>query len=224
MSSKGIIYTIATPIGNLEDITLRAIRILSEVDMILAEDTRVTLRLLNHLQIKKHLISLNRINERHRIPSLIEQLHEGKNMALVSDAGTPLLSDPGRILIEAALDVHISVIPVPGASAVSGILQASKLVSNSFIFFGFLPRKKSHKKKLLDQFPDRTIPFIIFESPFRIKKTLKELYEILGDRTITIGREMTKMHEEYLHTTLQNAINNFEERNKIQGEFTLIIA
>ncbi len=224
MYSKGILYTIATPIGNLEDITLRAIRILSEVDLILAEDTRVTLRLLNHLKIKKHLISLNRINEQARIYSSLAELEHGKNIVLVSDSGTPLLSDPGRMLIEASLEKNISVIPIPGPSAVTGILQASRLVYNSFIFLGFLPRKKSHKKKLLEEFPERTIPIIIFESPFRILATLKELHELLGDRDITIGREMTKMHEEYLHMTLQNAICEFENRQKILGEFTVIIS
>ena len=224
MYSKGILYPIATPIGNLEDITLRAIRILGEVDFILAEDTRVTLRLLNHLKIKKHLVSLNRINERGRIYSTIEELEHGKNIALVSDSGTPLLSDPGRILIEAAVEKNIAVIPIPGPSAVTGIIQASRLIYNSFIFLGFLPRKKSHKKKLFDQFSERTLPIIIFESPFRILATLKELHELLGDREITIGREMTKMHEEYIHMTIQDAIHEFENRQKILGEFTVIVS
>ena len=192
----GKLYLVATPIGNLEDITLRALRILKEVDLIAAEDTRQTLKLLNHYDIKKPLISNHRHNEENREDILIEKLKEGKKIAVVSDAGTPGISDPGEVIAKKAIEEGIEVIPIPGACAAISALIASGLDTKEFVFYGFLPLNKKLRKEKLEEIESETKTAIIYEAPHKLKETLKDLSEFLGDREVVLAREITKIHED----------------------------
>ena len=217
---NGKLYLVATPIGNLEDITLRALRILKEVDYIAAEDTRNTLKLLNHFEIKKPLISNHRHNEEDRENSLIEKLKDGKNIAVVSDAGTPGISDPGEVIAKRAIEENIEVIPIPGACAAINALIASGLNTKEFVFFGFLPLNKKLRKEKLDEINKSEKTIIIYEAPHKMKNTLTDLKNILNNRKIVLARELTKIHEEFIRSNIDELIENI---NNIKGELILII-
>ncbi len=219
---KGKLFVCATPIGNLGDITLRALEILKRVDLIAAEDTRVTLRLLNHFGIKKPLVSYHRHSSPKRTEQLLQRLRDGKAIALVSNAGTPCLSDPGAPLVRQALHEGIPVVPVPGASAVAAALSVAGLDAQRFVFLGFLPRKAKKRKALLEQVKGLTFTFVLYEAPHRLRQTLSDLLKVLGDRTVTLCRELTKLHEEIALTTLGELHRRFQTEEP-QGEFTLVI-
>lgn len=218
---RGALYLVSTPIGNLDDITLRAIRILGSVDLIAAEDTRKTKFLLDHLLITKPMLSYHSYNEARRTPELVAALDDGKSVALVTDAGTPGISDPAYGLINAALDHHVRVIPVPGASAVLPALIVSGLPTDRFVFEGFLPVKKGRKSKfeqLLTE--DRTI--VIYESPFRIVKTIEEVLRYLGERRIAVIRELTKKFEEVIRGTASEVLEHMKKKVP-RGEYVLVV-
>ena len=217
---NGKLYLVATPIGNLEDITLRALRILKEVDYIAAEDTRNTLKLLNHFEIKKPLISNHRHNEEEREDGLIEKLKEGKNIAVVSDAGTPGISDPGEVIVKRAIEENIEVIPVPGACAMINALICSGISTKEFEFFGFLPLNKKLRKEKLNEIKNSNKTVIIYEAPHKMKSTLEDLKEILEDRNIVLARELTKIHEEFIRKNIDELLNDID---KLKGEMILII-
>tara|TARA_B100001250_G_C19779754_1_gene781305 strand:- start:846 stop:1538 length:693 start_codon:yes stop_codon:yes gene_type:complete len=221
MSDKGRLYIVATPIGNLKDFTFRAIDTLKEVDFVFAEDTRNSIQLMKHYNIETKIDSYHEHNNVQKIPKIINLLNEGNNIGLISDAGTPTISDPGYKLIRACIDEKIDVIPIPGASAVTAALSASGLPSDSFFFLGFLPQKKGRKKKIsFLKSLDNTI--IIFESPHRLLKTLKELHDELGERPVVVARELTKLYEEIARGTFQSVIEYFELK-KVKGEIVIII-
>lgn len=219
---SGVLYLCATPIGNLEDITLRCIRILQEVDIIAAEDTRQTIKLLNHFEIKKPLTSYHEHNKHEKGKELIAMLLEGKSIALVSDAGMPAISDPGEELVQLCIENHIDIIPIPGASASLTALIVSGLSTRSFCFEGFLPSNKKDKKLKLEQLAQETRTIILYESPHRIKDTLKELQQYLGDRKAAASRELTKKFEETIRGSLSE-IEAILSKREIKGEFVLII-
>ncbi len=220
--SPGQLYLVATPLGNLEDITYRALRILSEVDLIAAEDTRQALKLLNHFQIKKKLLSYYQYNEKEQTQNIIDQLRGGKNIALVSDAGMPGISDPGSYLVAAAIKKQIKVVPIPGATAVVTALVASGLDTTHFYFEGFLPRKKKEQQQRLMEIKKYQSTLVFYEAPHRIIATLKNIREILGEREVVVARELTKIHEEFLRGKISEIIEKLRE-NRIRGEFTLIV-
>ncbi|TAD95866.1 MAG: 16S rRNA (cytidine(1402)-2'-O)-methyltransferase [Bacteroidetes bacterium] len=217
------LYVVPTPIGNLEDITLRAIRILKEVDLILAEDTRTSGNLLKHLAIQKPLQSYHAHNEHHKTLQIIEQLKEGKTMALISDAGTPAISDPGFLLVRACLEADLKVECLPGATAFVPALVNSGLPCNKFVFEGFLPHKKGRKTRFeLLAKESRTI--IFYESPHRLIKTLEQLGEFFGkDRQASVSRELTKMHEETINGTIEEILTYFSAKT-IKGEIVIVVA
>lgn len=216
----GTLYIVATPIGNLEDITLRAIRILKEVDMIAAEDTRHTLKLLNHLEISKPLISYHRHNEDIKTDILIKKLQQGKQIALVSDAGTPGICDPGEEVIKKCIKEDIPVVPIPGACAMINALICSGLDTKEFVFIGFLPLNKKNRKEKLEEIKNITKTIILYEAPHKLDTTLKDLKEIIGDRKIILARELTKIHEEYIRENIDILI---ERAKELKGEIVLII-
>ena len=217
---KGILYIIATPIGNLEDITLRAIRILKEVDLIAAEDTRHTLKLLNHLEISKPLISYHRHNEETRTEELIKELKTGKNIGLVSDAGTPGICDPGEEIIKKCIEESIKVVPIPGACAMINALITSGISTKEFIFLGFLPLNKKSRKEKLEEIKNANKTIILYEAPHKLKSTLNDLSLILEDRSVVLARELTKIHEEYIRGTVKELM---EKTDNLKGEMILII-
>lgn len=217
---KGKLYLVATPIGNLEDITLRALRILKEVDLIAAEDTRHTLGLLNHFEISKPLISYYKQNEKTKSEILIKKLLDGQNVAIVSDAGTPGISDPGEEIVKVAIENGIEIIPVPGACAFVNALIASGLSSKEFAFIGFLSAVKKEKKDKLEEIKYETKTLILYEAPHKLKATLEAIYEILGDRKIVLARELTKIHEEFIRDNVSNILEKIDE---IKGEFVILI-
>ncbi len=217
----GTLYIVPTPIGNLEDITLRALKVLGGVDLIAAEDTRTTKILLDHYAIQKPMISYFSHNETVRTPQIIDKLLQNLSVAVVTDAGTPGISDPAHAIIAAAIECHIPIIPLPGATAFIPALIASGLPTHAFVFEGFLPHKKGRRTRLAllrDEY--RTI--VLYESPHRIIRTLAELEEALGDRRAVIGRELTKKFEEFLRGTLSSIRSTLEGR-AIKGEFVLVI-
>ncbi len=220
---KGKLYIVATPIGNKDDITLRAVRVLGEVDLIAAEDTRKTGILLAHHKIKNHLISCHEHNETRRVPILIDKLKKGLSIALVSDAGTPSVSDPGYRLINGAIAENIRIIPVPGVSATTAALSASGLATDSFIFIGFVAKKKEKRLKQLEKLSEENKTIIFYESPRRILSFLDEIIETMGDRYAVLAREMTKRYEEFIRGFLSEIKNNLKKRSSIKGEFTLLI-
>ncbi len=221
---KGELYVIATPIGNREDITLRALNVLGRVDLVAAEDTRHTLRFLSHHNIKSRLISYHEHNERERTKDLLDKLNSGLSVALVSNAGTPTVSDPGYQLIKAALKRGIRVVPVPGVSAAVTALSVSGMPTDSFVFVGFLARKKGKRLEQLRKlaFEKRTI--IFYESPRRIQTLLEEIILNIGDRNGVLCREMTKLHEEFVRGNLSNILRSLKNRPSIKGECTLLVA
>lgn len=217
---EGKLYLVATPIGNLEDITLRALKILKEVDLIAAEDTRHTLKLLNHFNISKPLISYYKQNEKVKSEILIQKLLEGENIAIVSDAGTPGISDPGEEIVKSAIDNNIEIIPIPGACAFVNALIVSGISSKEFCFIGFLSAIKKEKREKLEEFIFETKTIILYEAPHKLKNTLEMILEVLGDRNIVLARELTKMHEEFIRGKVSDVLNNLEEA---RGEFVIII-
>ena len=217
---NGNLYLVATPIGNLEDITLRAINILQEVDLIAAEDTRHTLKLLNHLQIKKPLISYYKQTEKIKSDILINKLLEGKNIAIVSDAGTPGISDPGEEIIKKAIENNIKVIPIPGACALINALITSGFNTKDFYFAGFLPVNKKEKKEKLENIKKIKATLIIYEAPHKLINTLENIKDIFGNVEIVLAREITKIHEEFIRGNIIDVLNNLAE---IKGEFVVLI-
>ena len=221
MSDKGQLFVVGTPIGNLEDITLRAISTLQNVNLILAEDTRNSKKLLNAHNIDSKMISYHDHSSEKEIKKIVDLLLEGKDLALISDAGTPTISDPGYGLIRECIKNDITIIPIPGVSSITAAMSVSGLPSDSFTFIGFLPQKKGRLKKINQlQALDNTI--ILFESPFRLEKTLNQLLEHLGNRTVVIGRELTKLYEEVIRGNLKDVIAHFSE-SKIKGEIVIMI-
>ena len=216
----GKLYLCATPIGNLEDITLRAIRILKEVDLIAAEDTRHTLKLLNHLEISKPLISYHRHNEEIRTEELIKELKTGKNIGLVSDAGTPGICDPGEEIIKKCIEESIKVVPIPGACAMINALITSGISTKEFIFLGFLPLNKKSRKEKLEEIKNANKTIILYEAPHKLKNTLNDLSDILQSREVVLARELTKIHEEYIRGTVKELM---EKTDNLKGEMILII-
>lgn len=219
---KGKLYLVATPIGNLEDISHRAIRILQEVDMVAAEDTRHSIKLLNYLDIKKPMISYFEHNKRERGEIIISHILEGKNIALITDAGTPAISDPGEDLVKLAIENDITVEPIPGAVALITALIASGLPTGRFSFQGFLTTNKKGRKEHLESIKNMIETQIFYEAPHKLKNTLKDMYSILGNRKICLCREMTKKFEQYIRCDILNAIEYFETTQP-KGEFVLVI-
>jgi len=216
------LFVVSTPIGNLRDITLRAIETFKEVDFIICEDTRVTGHLLNHFQIKKEMISLNAFNEKSKLDSIISKILTNKTAALTSDAGTPAISDPGIRLVSACIENGITVIPVPGASALTAALSMSGLPTDSFVFEGFIPLKKGRQTKL-KQLAEEHRTIVLYESTYRIEKLLKELNEYLPERFVVFCREITKMFEESWRGYPKDLIELLSSRT-IKGEFVVVIA
>jgi 16S rRNA (cytidine1402-2'-O)-methyltransferase len=219
----GTLYVVATPLGNLEDITLRALRILREADRIACEDTRHTRRLLHHYEISKPAISYHEHNERERAGDLVARLRAGENIALVSDAGTPLISDPGYRLIDACLEAGISVVPVPGPSALITALSASGLPTDSFYFGGFLPPKSGQRRRTLEAAADLECTLIFYEAPHRLAETLGDIAEVLGSRRVVVARELTKLHEEFARGQPSELIVRFGGSESVRGEITVLI-
>lgn len=215
---SGILYLVATPIGNLEDITLRALRVLKEVDLIACEDTRHTRKLLAHYQISKPTISYHEHNEMERSDELIARLEAGTNIALVSDAGTPLISDPGFRLVREAIDREIQVVPIPGASALVAALSASGLPANEFTFVGFLPARRSARREKLRELANLKSTLVLYEAPHRIKETIADALAALGGRDCVLARELTKIHEQFVRAPLSEI-----EIREARGEMVLII-
>lgn len=221
--NKGVLYLVPTPIGNLEDMTFRAIDTLKEVDLIACEDTRHTQKLLNHFDIKTPKTSFHEHNKEGKIPDLLNRLRQGEAIAQVSDAGTPSISDPGYELVTAVISENMKVIPLPGANAALTALIGSGLPTETFFFKGFLSHKKNEKKKELEDLRVKEETLIFYESPHELKKTIKEMAETLGSgRRIVLARELTKQYEEWLRGTLEEAVV-WTENNKIRGEFCLIV-
>jgi 16S rRNA (cytidine1402-2'-O)-methyltransferase len=221
-SPTGCLYLVGTPIGNLEDITLRALRILKEVDQIACEDTRHTQKLLTHYDIRKPLISYHEHNELTRAPELVLSLEQGAKIALVSDAGMPLVSDPGHRLVTLCLRHKIPIVPIPGPSALLASLSASGLPNEEFLFVGFLPARSGERRRALERLriEDRTL--ILYEAPHRVAEAVADAREILGDRPACLAREVTKLHEEFLRGKLSEIAASLEER-PARGEITLLI-
>lgn len=222
MSETGKLYLVATPIGNLQDITLRALNTLKEVDFIAAEDTRQTIKLLNHFEIKKPLVSYYEHNKIVKGNYLIEQLLQGKNIALVSDAGSPGISDPGEDLVKLAIESDIPVTMIPGPVAAVTGLVISGLAAGRFVFEGFLPMNKRSRQERLQQLKDETRTIIFYEAPHKLPYTLKDMYNAWGDRKIALARELTKRFEEVIRCTLYEAMERFQEEAP-KGEFVVII-
>lgn len=216
----GILYVVATPIGNLEDVTLRALRILREVSLIAAEDTRRTSKLLQHYSISTPTTSLHEHNEHAKAPRLVQKLIDGESIALVSDAGTPAISDPGSRLVAAAHQAGIQVVPVPGASAVTAAVSAAGLLSDGFTFVGFPPTRSNSRKRWLRELSAHPFPLVLYEAPHRIQQTLADIETEMGERTVAIGRELTKIHEYF---AIQPISDWLKEPPPAQGEFVLII-
>ena len=216
----GTLYLVATPIGNLDDITLRAIKILKDVDFIAAEDTRHSLKLLNHLEISKPLISYHRHNEDIKTNLLIDKLLDGKNIALISDAGTPVISDPGEEVVKKALKNNINVIPIPGACALINALIVSGLDASEFTFIGFLPLNKKNRKEKLSEIQNSKNTTILYEAPHKLLSTLQDLSKILDNRKIVLAKELTKIHETFISGTAGELLNTLENP---KGEFVIMI-
>ena len=219
---KGTLYIVGTPIGNLGDITIRAIETLKSVDVILAEDTRQTLKLLNHFNIQKHLVSYNKEKEDEKIKNVVDFLDSGKDLALVSDAGMPVISDPGQNLIKYLVANNYNIVTIPGVTAVITAIVKSGLDSTRFTFEGFLSINKKQRKQRLESLKNEERTMVFYEAPHKLLATLKDMYEVFGKRNICIARELTKLHEEYIHTTFEEAISKIEQFG-IKGEIVLLI-
>jgi len=216
-----MLYVVATPIGNLEDITFRAVGILKEVDFIVAEDTRTSGVLLKNYEIDTPMKSFHSHSSRDKAKEIVAEIASGKSAAIISDAGTPGISDPGFVLIQEALNAGVELIPIPGASAVLTALCVSGAPTDKFVYLGFLPLKKG-RKTLLESLQDEPRTLVLYESVHRIGKTLEDLYNALGNRYVCVGREMTKMYEEYLRGELSEVKEKFKSKSK--GEFTIVVA
>jgi 16S rRNA (cytidine1402-2'-O)-methyltransferase len=223
LPEPGCLYLVSTPIGNLEDITLRALRLLREADVIACEDTRQTQKLLNHFEIRKRLVSYHEHNEIMRAAELVIELEQGAKVALVSDAGTPVLSDPGYHLVALCLRHRIPVVPIPGPSAVLAALSASGLPIEEFLFLGFLPARTGPRRKALMNLRAERRAVVLYEAPHRIEEMLRDACQILGDRHAVLGREITKLHEEFLRGTLGELAEAASKR-KLRGEITVVLA
>ena len=219
----GTLYLVGTPIGNLEDITFRAVRILREVDLIACEDTRQSRKLLQHYGIEKPTISYHEYNEQARAAELMERLRAGMNVALISDAGTPLVADPGYRVVRAAIEAGLRVEPIPGPSAILAALAASGLATDSFRFEGFLPAKHGQRRRVLERLRDAQNTVVFYEAPHRIIDTLRDISEVLGPRPVVVAREVTKLHEEFLRGTAAEVRERLAERGAPKGEITLLI-
>ena len=220
MEKTGTLYLVATPIGNLEDITYRAVKVLSEVDVIAAEDTRHSLKLLNHLNISKPLISYHRHNEENKTELLINKLLNGENIALITDAGTPAISDPGEEVVKQAIKNNIEIIPVPGACALINALIASGMDTKEFVFYGFLPLNKKLRKNKFDEIKKENKTIILYEAPHKINQTLNDILKELGNVNLVIARELTKIHEEFIRGKVSEIIDNYSE---LKGEIIILI-
>jgi 16S rRNA (cytidine1402-2'-O)-methyltransferase len=223
LKSAGRLYVVSTPIGNLEDITLRALRLLGEVNLIAAEDTRHTRKLLSHFDIHTPLTSFYQHQQFRQAPGLVRQLLEGKNIALVTDAGTPGISDPGSVLVRMAIEAGIEITPVPGPAAAITLLSVSGLDTHAFVFEGFLPIKSGRKRRVLESLAHEKRTLIFYESPHRLVKTLALMHEVLGDRPAAVGRELTKVFEEITRGTLAAALERYRDKT-VKGELTIAIA
>lgn len=219
----GKLYLIPTPIGNLEDMTFRAVNLLKEVDLIAAEDTRNTQKLLNHFEIKTKQISFHEHNTESRIPELIKKMEDGLNIGQVSDAGMPSISDPGHELVERCIEMEIPVVSIPGPSAGMTSLIASGLSPQPFLFYGFLNRKPKEQRAELEELSQEKPTLIFYEAPHRLKKTLVNLQKVLGNRKATLGRELTKRYEEYIRGTLDDLVQ-WSQDTQIRGEFVIMVA
>ena len=217
---NGILYLVATPIGNLKDITYRAVEVLQSVDCIAAEDTRNTLKLLNYLKIKKPLISYYKESEKIKSNILIEKLKKGENIAIVSDAGTPAISDPGEEIVRAAIENNIKIVPIPGACALINALIASGFNTREFIFIGFLSNNNKEKKEKIQELKNENKTIILYEAPHKLKSTLEIIKENMGDRNIVLARELTKIHEEFIRGNISEILDKIEI---IKGEYVIII-
>ena len=220
---RGCLYLVATPIGNLEDISLRALRVLKEVDLIACEDTRQTLKLLAHFEIRKPLESYHEHNEMTRSAELVLRIEEGARVALVSDAGTPVISDPGHHLVSLCLRHHLPVIPIPGPSAIVAALAASGMPSEEFTFVGFLPARPAERRRRLQELSSEPRTLVLYEAPHRLLAALADIRETLGNRRAAVARELTKVHEEFLHGHIEDLIGAFDSKPP-RGEITLLIA
>ena len=219
---KGILYLVSTPIGNLEDISFRAIRILKEVHLIAAEDTRTTSILLKHYNISTPMLSYHKFNEIKRASELIDKLDRGENIAVVSDAGTPAISDPSQIIVQEAIKNDIKVVPIPGACALLSALISSGISTDKFTFVGFLPNRKKDRISLLTNLKNRQETIVCFEAPHRLKSALLDIKEVFGNRKIAIAKEITKLYENFYRGKIEDILNNFSKVN-LKGEFTIII-
>ena len=220
----GDLYIVATPIGNLEDMTFRAVEILKNVDIIACEDTRQSKKLLNHYGINKHLISCRARNEVNSSAGIIKLLKEGNDIAYVSDAGTPGISDPGSILVRVARDNGFNTIPIPGASAQTALASISGFKGKSVLFEGFLAQKSGKRKKRLRELLDREEAFVVYESPYRIEKLIGELTELEPERNLIMGREMTKIHEQYIEGNSRTILEMLGKEVTIKGEFAILVS
>ena len=222
-TSFGTLYIVATPVGNLEDITFRAVKILKEVDLIAAEDTRHSKKLLSHYDIRTKLVSCHEHNEINKTPQLITHLKNGFNIALICDAGTPSISDPGYNLVTAVAKEQINVIPIPGCSAAIAGLSVSGLPTDSFLFLGFLSKKQQKQKQALEAIKNQSATLVFYESPRRIKNLIATMINILGDRKAFLAREITKLHEEYIRGNLTDILKALEKKETVKGECSLFI-
>ena len=220
---NGTLFVVGTPIGNLEDITLRAARVLAEVDLVVAEDTRVTRKLLRHLDIDKPMTSVREQNATAAIPRIVERLLEGADVALVTDAGTPSVSDPGEQLVDAAASADIAVSPIPGASALASAISVAGFSGDGVRFIGFLPRKGKRRKDQVASIESEGSLVVIYEAPGRIGDTLGDLSELCGDRRGAVMRELTKLHEEIRRGTLSELAKYYAQQERVRGEITLVI-
>jgi 16S rRNA (cytidine1402-2'-O)-methyltransferase len=222
-SGAGCLYLVATPIGNLEDITLRALRVLKEADLIACEDTRETMKLLTHFDIQKRLVSYHEHNEITRAAEIVIELEQGAKVALVSDAGTPVVSDPGHHLVSLCLRHGIRVVPVPGASAFVAALAASGMPIEEFAFIGFLPSKPTERRKTLRELVGEQRTLVLYEAPHRLIDALEDALEILGNRAVVVAREVTKLYEEFMRGRIETVLENLRKKAP-RGEITLLIA
>ncbi len=221
-ANMGSLFLVATPIGNLEDITLRALRVLNEADVIACEDTRQTHKLLHHYRIHKRLVSYHEHNEIRRAPELVVEMESGARVALVSDAGMPVISDPGQHLVSLCRRHGIPVVPVPGASAVVAALAASGMSTEGFVFRGFLPARSGERRRALEALANHTETLVFYEAPHRLVEMMRDALDTLGNRPAVVAREVTKVHEEFLHGSLQELVERLEGK-PVRGEVTVLV-
>ncbi len=221
---KGNLFVVSTPIGNLKDITIRAIEVMKGVDIIVCEDSRRALKLINeYVKEKKKIIVYHDHNKEKVTPGIIKELNEGKDVALTTDAGTPVISDPGYYLIREAIKEDIRLIPVPGPSSILAALVVSGLAPDRWVFEGYLKKRKGRKRKQLERLKDETRTMIFFESPFRVIESLRDMKDILGNRRIALCRELTKIHEEIIRDRIDNVIEELSRRKRIKGEIVIVV-